>query len=255
MMRLLRRCLLWSAMSLGAVLLIFAGLIAWPAPLFAYALGTGKIVVRSDQPIPSAGGEQFIRDCERLLARSPLKAESDRYHVYVTNAAWRHHLYSLPAPEAGGVAYFYGFGGSAFLSGANFETGRLIKWGYVTTPPRTLAYFCAHELTHIVVGEHLGVIQSERQPKWVHEGFPDYVGIEHRQTFEALRDALGDRPVDIPMMQAYGAYPQFRLLVTFFLEKKGWSVGELLRTKLTFEQAMAVMRSDQEPGTGFRDLR
>jgi len=28
---------------------------------------------------------------------------------------------------------------------------------------------------------------------------PDYVGIENRETFEQLRDALGDRPDDIPM--------------------------------------------------------
>ncbi len=244
MMRSLKRILLWSATVLTLVLLIFSALVAWPAPLFAYTAGAGKIVVGSDQPIPAAGGERFLRDCERLLARSPLKAESDRYHIYVTNEAWHHRLFFLPAPDAGGVAYFYGFGGNAFLSGGNFKTGRLIKWGYVTTPPRTLAYFCAHELTHIVVGEHLGVIASESQPKWVHEGFPDYVAIEDRQSFEALRDALGDRPVDIPMIQAYGTYPRFRLLVTYFLEKKGWSVDELLRTKLTFGRAMAMMRAD-----------
>jgi hypothetical protein len=35
-----------------------------------------------------------------------------------------------------------------------------------------------------------------------------------------LRDALGDRPVDIPMMMKYGSYPRYRLLVTFFIEKK-----------------------------------
>ncbi len=243
-MRLIKRTLLWCGMTICAVLLTFCGLVAWPSPLFAYTASSGKIVVASDEPIPAAGGERFLRDCERLLARSPLTAESERYRIYVTNEAWRHRLYFSPAPDAGGVAYFYCFGGNAFLSGANFETGRLIKWGYVTTPPRTLAYFCAHELTHIVVGEHLGVIASERQPKWVHEGFPDYVAIEHRQSFDELRDALGDRPVDIPMMQKYGAYPRFRPLVTYFLEKQGWSADELLRTKLTFDEAMALMRAD-----------
>ncbi|HEV3176208.1 MAG TPA: hypothetical protein VGZ72_09480 [Stellaceae bacterium] len=243
-MDILKRVLLWSSMALAVAVLVAVELILWPAPLFAYTARSSKIVVASDQPIPAAGGERFLRDCERLLARSPLKAESSQYHVYVTNEAWRHRLFFLPAPSAGGVAYYYGLGGDAFLSGANFETGRLIKWGYVTTPPRTLAYFCAHELTHIIVGEHLGVIASERQPQWVHEGFPDYVGIETRESFEELRDALGDRPVDIPMMQKYGAYPRYRLLVTYFLEKKRWPVDELLRTKLTFAEAMGIMSAD-----------
>ncbi|HUN46679.1 MAG TPA: hypothetical protein VMU85_09165 [Stellaceae bacterium] len=245
-MRAIRRMLLGLATALGICVLAFAGLIAWPAPLFAYSAGAGKIVVASDRPIPAAGGERFLRDCEGLLARSPLKAESSRYRIYITNTGWRHRLFFLPAPEAGGVTYSF-FGGRAFLAGATFETGRLVKWGYVTTPPRTLAYFCAHELTHVIVLEHLGVIASERQPKWVHEGFPDYVGIERRESFEALRNALGTRPVDVPMMQHYGAYPRDRLLVTYFLEKKGWSVEELLRTKLSFEEAWAMMRA--EPGS------
>jgi hypothetical protein len=244
MPRALKRVLLWTGAALAAVALITVDLVVWPAPLFAYTAGSGKIVVASDQPIPAAGGERFPRDCERLLARSPLRAESSQYHIFVTNETWRHRLFFLPAPDAGGLTYFYGLDGHAFLSGADFETGRLVKWGYVTPPPRTLAYFCAHELTHIVVGEHLGVIGSESQPQWVHEGFPDYVAIESRQSFEELWDALGERPVDVPMMQKYGAYPRYRLLVTYFIEKKGWSVDDLLRTRLTFDEAMAMMRAD-----------
>jgi hypothetical protein len=65
-----------------------------------------------------------------------------------------------------------------------------------------------------------------------------------QQTFEQLRDAVGDRPVDIPMMIKYGSYPRYRLLVTYFLEKKGWSVDQLLQTRLTDDEANAIMRTD-----------
>ena len=221
-------------------------LIAWPAPLFAHSIATGKIVVASDRPIPAAGGERLIRDCQRLLDRSPLKAESRQYRIYITNTDWRRRLFFLPSPNAGGLAYYYGLGGHAFLSGANFAANRHVKGSYVTTPPRTLAYFCAHEITHIVVGEHVGLVRYRRLPAWVGEGFPDYVAIENRQSFEQLRAALGDRPVDVPMMQAYGAYPRYRLLVTYFIEKKGWSVEKLLTTKLSAEEAAAIMRADEK---------
>jgi hypothetical protein len=208
MMRTIKRAFIWTSAALAAAMLLVIGVTAWPAPLFAYAIGTGKIVVASDRPIPVAGGERFLRDCERLLERSPLKAESRQYRLYVTNEDWRHRLFFLPHPDSGGFAYYFGFVEHAFLSGADFETGRHIKWNYVTTPPRTLAYYCAHELTHLVASEHVGVTGFLRVPQWVWEGFPDYVGIENRESFEQLRDALGDRPVDIPMMQAYGAYPR-----------------------------------------------
>ena len=243
-MRILKRLLLWSGMAVGVLLVVAATLIVWPTPLFAYSAASGRIVVASDRPIPPAGAARVLQDCERLLARSPLAAEGRRYRLYVTNADWRHRLFFLRHQDAGGLAYFYGFGGTVFLAGADFDAGRLIKWGYVTTPPRTLAYFCAHEITHLVTGEHLGIWASETQPQWVHEGFADYVAIESRESFEGLRAALGDRPVDVPMMQRYGAYPRFRLLVTYFLEKRGWSADALLRTRLSFEAALAMMRAD-----------
>src|SRR5262245_29259958 len=143
MSKLIRRALLWAAGSAAAFGLLFGALIAWPDPLFAFSLGSGKIIVASVRPIPSAGGEPFLHDCDRLLDRSPLKAEGRQYRVYVTNEDWRQRLFFLPHPKAWGVAY--GFGGTVFLSGANFETGRVVHWGYVGTPPRTLAYLCAHE--------------------------------------------------------------------------------------------------------------
>jgi hypothetical protein len=246
MLRVIKKTLLWAGGTVGTVALLFGALLVWPGPLFAYSLGTGKVVVASDRPIPAAGGERFLRDCERLLERSPLKAEAHQYKVYITNEAWRHRLFFIPSPNAWGLAYSL-FRGPVFLSRINFETGRVVHWGYVGTPPRTPAWLCAHELTHVVVLQHVGGLARFRMPQWVFEGFADYVGIEDQQTFEQLRDAVGDRPVDIPMMIKYGSYPRYRLLVTYFLEKKGWSVDQLLQTRLTDDEANAIMRTYAKP--------
>jgi len=242
-MKLIRRALLWAGSALGFVALVYGAVIFWPDPLFAFSLRAGKLVISSDQAIPQAGGERVLRDCAALLERSPLKAEGSEYQLYVTNANWRQRLYFLPHPEAWGLAYAYPLGGHAFLTGANFDTGRVVHWGYVGTPPRTLAYLCGHELTHIIVGQHLG-LKRYLLPEWVAEGLPDYVGIEKRETFEQLRDALGERPVDIPMMVRYGSYPRHRLLVAYFLERKGWTVDQLLASRLTTDEALALMRAD-----------
>jgi hypothetical protein len=244
MMRLVKRLLWGTGLAAAIVVLPYLALIAWPAPLFAHAVSEGRLVVASDRPIPHAGGVKLLRDCERLLQRSQLMVDGRTYHIYVTGADWLHRLFFLRSPVAGGIEYYLGFRATAFLSGADFEAGRLIKWDYVATPPRTLAYFCAHELTHVVVDEHVGVVGWFRRPAWVQEGLPDYVAIEDGRSYEQLRDVLGDRPVDLRMMQTYGTYPRYRLLVAYFIEKKGWSVEQLLRTRLSTEEATAIMRAD-----------
>src|SRR5262245_32776937 len=128
------------------------------------------------------------------------------------------------------------------MSGADFEAGRVVHWGYVGTPPRTLASLCAHELTHIVAWEHVGLARF-RVPRWVWEGFADYVAMENRESFDELRNALGDRPVDIPTMVKYGFYPRYRLLVTYFIERRGWTVDQLLQTGLTENEATEIMQA------------
>jgi len=65
-LRFVKRALLWAGGALVIGTLPFGALLMWPDPLFAYSLGTGKVVVFSDQPIPASGGERFLRDCERL---------------------------------------------------------------------------------------------------------------------------------------------------------------------------------------------
>jgi hypothetical protein len=243
LLRLIKRTLLWITAAVVTVALSLGALITFPDPLFAYALGSGKIVVASDRPIPPAGGERLLRDCERLLERSPLEAKSRQYRLYVINDDWRQRLFFIPQPNAWGHAWYYGIGSHAFISGADFEAGRVVHWGYVGTPPRTLAYLCAHELTHIVAWEHVG-LRRRHVPQWVWEGFPDYVGIERRESFEQLWRAIGERPADDAMRVRYGGYPRYRLLVTYFLERKSWSVDQLLRTRLTEDEAMAMVRAD-----------
>src|SRR5262245_57166369 len=111
--RVIRRALLWGGAAVATPVLLFCALLAWPDPLFAFSLDTGMIIVASDRPIPSAGGERFLRDCATLLERSPLKAKGRKYRIYVTNEDWRQRLFFLPHPRAWGVAYYYGPGSAA----------------------------------------------------------------------------------------------------------------------------------------------
>ena len=46
------------------------------------------------------------------------------------------------------------------------------------------------------------------------------------------------------MMVKHGVYPRYRLLVTYFIEKKEWTIDRLLQTRLTEDEATEIMRAD-----------
>jgi hypothetical protein len=115
LLRVIKRMLLWAGAVLAAIALMYGAVIAWPDPFFAFSVGTGEIVVASDRPIPSAGGQRFVQDCERRLARSLLKPRDHQYHVYVTNEDWRQRLFFLPHPDAWAISYTIGLWGTSLL--------------------------------------------------------------------------------------------------------------------------------------------
>jgi hypothetical protein len=77
----IKRILRLGYMISGAVLAVFAFLLVWPGPLFAYSLGTGTDLGASVRPIPPAGGEGLLHGCEKLPESSLLKAEGRRYRI------------------------------------------------------------------------------------------------------------------------------------------------------------------------------
>jgi hypothetical protein len=56
--------------------------------------------------------------------------------------------------------------------------------------------------SYIIEWEHVGLARFH-VPRWVWEGVADYVGIENRETFEQLREALADRPAN-PRRSTFG---------------------------------------------------
>lgn len=115
-------------------------------------------------------------------------------------------------------------------------SGKLIK------APRTLAYYGAHELTHAQTAQKLGTIQYHKLPSWIREGLADYVAFRPRLPFKELYAQIGDGEADLAMMNAYGVYAPDRLLVSYFLEVKGWGATRLMASGLSKSEARGMVR-------------
>ncbi len=235
-----------SFLCLMAIAAAIAGIAAFarPQPFFAHSRNLGPVTIHATHPIPPTA-DAVLADISSRLNASPLGPAEGPFNLFVAGEGWRWKVYFGLAPYAGGLVFYPVSGNGGFLAGADFDQGRLIKHGRTIGPPRTLAYYGTHELTHVLVGQRVGAIRFHTMPDWVREGLADYVALGPVD-IAAIDALLGDRPVTRADMDRHGVYIRKRMLVTWALDHAGWGLDRLLASDLTDAEALAAMRREQE---------
>lgn len=242
----LKRGLAVSLSVIFALIVLICGLIVHPEALFPHVM-TGQILqVYSDQPIDEQGGHDFICDTEKILTKWPYGFRQRQYRVFVTNSTWRRLLFFTLNFDSGGVVYCFLSERNAFLSGADFRRGRLIApTGMAMPPPRTLAFYGAHELVHLLTAERVGVYRFVTMPAWISEGVADYIALGGTPDLAALERSvnLAQDSTSIELINRFGVYPKYRLLVAKFSDVYGWSLDRLFQCKLGFDSARVYIET------------
>jgi hypothetical protein len=235
-----------AALGLLAIALVggVAAAEAFPQPFFAYHAELGRLSLYSDQAFDLAKGRAILADVDARLATSPIDDQGP-HAIFVANAPWRERLFFNLAYGAAGVNHAP-LSRNVFLRRSDIDNDAVFgRSGRPAKPPRTLAYYGAHELTHSLTAEHLcpARLWNAELPQWVREGYADYVGMGGRVDIDDLyrRYRAGDPDMDY---RKSGLYARFRLLTAFMLEREHWSVDQLLASKLTQDQADALMNRD-----------
>ncbi len=230
------------ALAVGAAVV---GLLAHPQPLYAFSFEEGRLSLHSDRPFDVQNAKLVLADVERRLDTAPatIRDGQSTFRIFISNDEWRRRLLFLWNYGAGGVNY-YPLGTNVFLRAANVDRDRLRRTdGADVPPPRTLAYYAAHEIAHSFIGHHTGAVANWRLPRWIREGLADYVAFAGDVDIEALTAQLraGDTDLD---PQASGLYARYRLLVAYFLQRQGWSVDRLLASGMSEEEALRRLLAD-----------
>jgi hypothetical protein len=215
--------------------------LAFPQPLFAYHAELRRLSLRSDRPFDSAHGRAVLADVESRLDTSPLN--DGRHHtIYVANAPWRETLVFNLAGGAAGVND-YPLTQNVFIRHSDIDANTVFgASGKPAAPPRTLAYYAAHEVAHSFTAERLGAahLWNRGLPRWVREGYADYVGMGGRVDVDDLyrRWRAGDPALDVARS---GQYARYRMLVAFLLDDEHWTVDQLLASRLPQDKAEAML--------------
>ena len=198
-----------------------------PYPLFSASVSANNLTLYSDRAFEPAAGQHVLELAAAKLAQSPLYSPKQKHQVFVCNAAWRQRLFFLQKYGVGGVNY-YPLTTNIFLRNSLIDENALIgPSGQRATGERTLDYFIAHEITHTLTAQAIGNMAYLVLPQWKREGYADYVARKSVFNYdEAKRAFLADDPkMDLAKS---GLYWRYNLLVAHLLDKKHWTVQQML---------------------------
>lgn len=217
--------LLLAAVALG---LAFGAVLAAPYPLFEHRFVYGPYEVWSDRPIPEAATRRLLDEATRRISRSELWSPDQRFRIFFCNEEWRLALYSQRFNgRMGGVADNL-ITRNVYLREADIERGVLIPPGRVLrdAADRPLAYFVAHELTHVMQARRYGRLLAVSHPRWLVEGYADYVAKAGRFDLAANRRLLMSGAPELDYARS-GLYRRHHLMVQWLLEVEGRDLDSL----------------------------
>ena len=212
---------------LGGALLLYFALLCYPQSFFAQSIEHQNLILYSDHPFNPEAGAQVLALAYQKLSASPLFSAKDHYSIFVCHARWRQRLFFNRVYGVGGVN-FYPLTDNIFIRDSIIEENRLIgPSGKVVASDRPLDYFIAHEITHALTGKAIGPLRYYRLSEWVREGYADYVGKGEAFKYdEALRAFLANAP-EMDRWRS-GLYLRYHLLAAYLLDKKYWSLSQVL---------------------------
>lgn len=168
--RFLRR----SELVLCVLGLLYVGLQAFPQVLFPYNLTVQGITLYSRAPLPPEAAVCAEKAAE-LVQRSELAVPGRRERVFVCNSAW---VFRLFGPTRSRVfAFSVPVTGHVFVASADLSRD-LARRAAPDFNTRSLSSVVAHEISHGLIRQRLGLVRAMRLPDWVAEGYCDYVARE-----------------------------------------------------------------------------
>lgn len=230
---------LWLIRAIAAVLLLSALYVLTllrPRMFFSWARDGAAIHVRSDEPIP-ASAAAIITLAESRIRRSPLFDRTRSYPVYVCNARWRWNYFSGFNGRSRG--FQTPLGRAVFIRPARWDRNQLAGPDG-TDAPRSLDMYIAHEVTHMMVADHLGLLAARRLPVWLREGYAEYVARHDTFDYDAARAHLIAADKEFAARDPYWKY---LLLVTHLLDRQGMAVTAVLTAPPELTEVEARVRA------------
>jgi hypothetical protein len=218
----------WMSLFTLLMVLGYWGCLEFPAFLFAHKHQNENLSMYSDQPFPP--NIKTISDGVLFrLKKSDLFIKDEEYRVHIANEDWRWRFISHNNYVAGG--FNTGFRHNSFIRPSDIANNQItIPSNNLADPHlRDLIYFISHEVGHGLMFEEVGYINNFLQhPKWVQEGYPDYVP-KGTFDFEANLAQFSSGHIRLSERSAQrGLYVRYHLYMACLIDRQGLSIQAVI---------------------------
>ncbi|WP_263418149.1 hypothetical protein [Terriglobus albidus] len=219
------------------LLILYLLVICYPQPFFRYSVWHDNIRLYSTAPIPP-NAVFLLKEVQTRLATSPAYDGSVEQRIFICGSAAGFAFFTNFAVKSSGLTYVY-LNRNIFLRPSDIRQNRLTNYsGLKVMDDRTLVYYMAHEVTHSLTVSYIGVWRYHSLPKWLREGYADYVGKGHDSLLHL------QRKFEDCSYQTNREYLGYELMAAYLLDIRNIGLRDLLEQNHVSNLAAAQVYMD-----------
>lgn len=214
--RIARRCN--NVVSLTA--LLYLCVLFFPEPLFGHQLEHEGITLHSTQFIPPERGKVLLSQIRSKIRASEIHDEKQTFQIFLCNSKA---LYTFFAPHSRGSFGITNLFSNIMVANVNLDTNTAAAFRSENNK-RSFVSVATHEIGHEMIKDEFGLISAHKAPKWLNEGYCEYISGESSFPKEKGLEMMskGESVEDYSFK-----YFEYRRMVEFCLEKRGSTIKEL----------------------------
>lgn len=214
--------------------------LCFPEPFFKNKIVVGNFIVYSNQEIPIEINE-IIKTAKTRIEKSEIYNKNLKAKLFITNNDWRWRYFTNIHYKVGALAYV-GID-NIFFRKVDIKTNRLYgNSGKVAAGDRTLDYFIAHEITHLLEFKSRPWYKYSIKENWIQEGYCEYIGHDSQNYETSLKYYL-----KVPENTGAKRYTRLRTMVVYLLEKEKINIGNIWGKTNDYDAIFKKAISDDKP--------
>ena len=223
---------------LRGISLTYAAIIIFPSFLFANNLEYNNFNVHYHSSEINVEQLKSVLDkSQNLLANTELYKARINQDIFLCNSFNEFTFFALFSRKA--FAVNYSITQNIFLSKSSITENSILRNGKENNK-RTLSGVIAHETTHSLLQNNLGIVKYKLLPSWKNEGYCDFIANEsYYKKKKGYQDICNNKDnSDIPSFK----YFKYRIITEYLFEERRITLKKFLNDDFELEEINEILK-------------